>query len=311
MKREYFHNNIVEFTPTRPDGNWTGNVVYVKSHEYHKDNENCPSKYVNIMNKCFWLLCGRSTPTDAEYGCSEKLGTLASLDEIGLTRIVEYLNFTKAINSGVTQITVGLSRRDGKWIWNDGREYNVSGFTFDTDSKNSQGYLTWTGEKWILKAGTASTQHHLCEKRGGNVAYKSWSNQSSTLPGFPSQFAVDGLYYTISITLLPKELSQKSWWKLILDYPAKIYLIMTERHLFFKEPNAEVTLSLHDDATSPNVEKKLKILSNSKSAVICDPPTLARYVTFLSKGEDLQLMEVEVYTADSVDDIRGVMRGYS
>ena len=70
------------------------------------DNGNCPPDYVNIMNRCFWLLCDRSNPTDAEYGCSEKFGTLASLDEIGLTRIAAYLNFTQAINSGVTEVGV-------------------------------------------------------------------------------------------------------------------------------------------------------------------------------------------------------------
>ena len=55
------------------------------------------------MNKCLWLLCGRKSPKDAENGCSEKIGTLASLDEAGFTRIAEYLNFTN-INRGVTQV---------------------------------------------------------------------------------------------------------------------------------------------------------------------------------------------------------------
>ena len=57
------------------------------------------------MNKCFWLLFESKNPIDAEYGCSEKLGTLASLDEIGLTRIAEYLNFTQAISIGITQVS--------------------------------------------------------------------------------------------------------------------------------------------------------------------------------------------------------------
>ena len=55
------------------------------------------------MNKCFWLLCGRKSPKDAEYGCSEKFGSLASLDEAGFTRIAEYLNFIN-INNQVTQV---------------------------------------------------------------------------------------------------------------------------------------------------------------------------------------------------------------
>ena len=166
------------------------------------------------------------------------------------------------------------------------------------------------GGKWILKAGMAFAQHHLCEKRGENVAYKSWSNQSSTFPGFPSQFAVDGFYHTSSRTLLPKEQSQNSWWKLVLDHPAKIYLIITEWRRLFKEANPLVTVGLQDDTASPDFEKKFKILSNSKSVTFCDPPALARYVKLERKGEDLQLHEVGIYATDSLDDVRGVMRGY-
>ena len=33
MKTDFYQRYIAEFSPTRPDGNWMGNVVYVKSHE--------------------------------------------------------------------------------------------------------------------------------------------------------------------------------------------------------------------------------------------------------------------------------------
>ena len=307
-KNIYKNPYIADFTLTRPDGNWTGNVMYVKSLEDRKDNGNCPPKYINIMNKCFWLLCDNKNPTDAEYGCSEKLGTLASLDETGFTRITEYLKFTQAINTGITQITVGLSRKSGEWIWNDGREYNNSKFTLGKDYRNTQAYLTWTAGKWVLQDRKFPARHHLCQQRGENVAYKSLSNQSSTLPGFPSKFAVDGLHYTRSRTQLPKKWSEKAWWKIILDHPAKVFLVTIEWQGEFNAGNVLVTLGLQDDRTSTELEKRLKTLVTSKSMVICDPPTLARYVRLETKGMYLELREVGVYATDSLDDIRGVMR---
>ena len=42
------------------------------------------------------------------------------------------------------------------------------------------------------------------------MAYNSWSNQSSTSPGFPSKFAVDGLHYTGSKALVAREVLVKS-----------------------------------------------------------------------------------------------------
>ena len=53
MNKEYFQN-IVEFTPTRPDGNWTGNVVYVKSHEDRKGKSTVKAAftYVFFLRTC-------------------------------------------------------------------------------------------------------------------------------------------------------------------------------------------------------------------------------------------------------------------
>ena len=95
--------------------------------------------------------------------------------------------------------------------------------------------------------------------------------------------------------------SQNSWWKVVLDHPAKIYLTIIEWRLWAnKEANVLVTLGLQDDSILPDFEKKLKILSTWKSVVICDPPTLARYVKVERKGEDLQLREVNIYAAGNL-----------
>lgn len=59
------------------------------------------------MSKCLWLICKRTQllPVEAEYSCSENLGTLASLDEPSVTRIGEYLNYIKARNLGINQVS--------------------------------------------------------------------------------------------------------------------------------------------------------------------------------------------------------------
>jgi hypothetical protein len=75
------------------------------------DNGNCPPGYLNIMNKCLWLMCGRGSPTYAEYGCSRTFGTLASLDETGMTRLAEYfdhIKLIKAISVGNSQVSYVL-----------------------------------------------------------------------------------------------------------------------------------------------------------------------------------------------------------
>ncbi|CAB4007610.1 Hypothetical predicted protein, partial [Paramuricea clavata] len=302
---------ISEFSATPLAGNWTEyvDVVYVKRHQNHQDNGNCPPGYFDIMNKCLWLMCGGSYPTYAENRCSRTFGTLASLDETGMTRLAKYLDNIKARSVGITQITVGLSKKDRQWIWNDGRVYNNSERTLDIDSKNAYAYLTWEGNKFVLKDGNVPSQHHMCEKRGENLAYNSWPNQSSTSPEFSSELAVDGLYYTCSLTLQPTKRSQNSWWKIILDEPAKIYSVKIRLPIFAEKPL--ITVGLRDDGTLPNFAKDLEIDGTSENILICEPPLLARYVMIESKeGEYLQLCEVDVYAAGSLNDMLGVMRTF-
>ena len=45
---------ITEFAPTRPDGNWTGNVVYVKSHDGRKGKATVKAAftYVFFLRTC-------------------------------------------------------------------------------------------------------------------------------------------------------------------------------------------------------------------------------------------------------------------
>jgi hypothetical protein len=62
---------------------------------------------------------------------------------------------------------VGLSKKDRQWVWNDGRVYNNSERTLDIDSKNAYAYLTWEGNKLVLKDGNVPSQLHMCENRGG------------------------------------------------------------------------------------------------------------------------------------------------
>ena len=67
-------------------------------------------------------------------------------------------------------------------------------------------------------------------------------------------------------------------------------------HRWLKETNVVVTLGLNDVTTPPDFEKKLKILPTN--VVICDPPTLARFVKLESKS--MQLIEVDVSAAGSL-----------
>ena len=62
---------------------------------------------------------------------------------------------------------MGLSKKDRQWVWNDGRVYNNSERTLDIYSQNTYAYLTWERNNLVIKDGYVSSQHHLCEKRGG------------------------------------------------------------------------------------------------------------------------------------------------
>jgi hypothetical protein len=62
-----------------------------------------------------------------------------------------------------------------------------------------------------------------------------------------------------------------------------------------REEHFLVTLGVQDDDNPPDFKKKLTVISSSKSIIICEPPTLARYVKIEREGEALQLNEVDVY----------------
>ena len=83
------------------------NDVHLR-YAFTLDNGNCPPAYFDIMNKCLWLTCGGSNHTYAEYRCSQNFGTLASLDETGMTRLAEYLDHIRARSVGITQVSYVL-----------------------------------------------------------------------------------------------------------------------------------------------------------------------------------------------------------
>ena len=80
----------------------------IKRYAFTLDHGNCPPGYLNIMNKCLWLMCGGSSPTYAEYRCSRTFGTLASLDGTVMTRLGGYLDHIKARSIGITQVSYVL-----------------------------------------------------------------------------------------------------------------------------------------------------------------------------------------------------------
>ena len=88
----------------KPDCTLSLNDVHLR-YAFTLDNGNCPPGYFDIMNKCLWLMCGVSSPTNAEYRCSRTFGTLASLDETGMTRLAKYLDHIKARSVGITQVS--------------------------------------------------------------------------------------------------------------------------------------------------------------------------------------------------------------
>lgn len=78
------------------------------------------------------------------------------------------MNDIKVRDTGITKVTVGLSKRGQKWIWKDRSSHNNSeGALRD----HNYAYITWDedGNKWILKDIDVTARLHLCERRGGKT----------------------------------------------------------------------------------------------------------------------------------------------
>ncbi|XP_028397237.1 uncharacterized protein LOC114521050 [Dendronephthya gigantea] len=305
IENGWYGQYISELRPTPLDGNWTGSVVYVKDHQSRRDNGNCPPGYLSLgkTDKCFWLMCDYSS--NVESSCSEKLGTLASLDTVSIRRGSEYLKYIKAASVEIKQVTVGLTKYGDGWIWKDGRVYNDSDGLLSTDY-NTKVYFSWEDKngEWVLKSGQPDgVRLHLCEKIGKNIAHKSGSNQSSTFSRFSSGFAVDGLLSTYSSTRLPEKSSPKSWWKVELGNKMKIFFVQITWNA---EPTIGIiTVSLERDDILPNFVKKVEI--GWRISFTCEPPLPARYLRIERKNEALKISEVDVIATDSIlNDIRGV-----
>ncbi|CAB3984347.1 MAM and LDL-receptor class A domain-containing 1-like, partial [Paramuricea clavata] len=165
---------ISEFGSSPDEGTWKGNVVYVKKHKIYEDNRNCPPGHLGVGNKCFWFLCKdmEDIIRYPEVRCSMDLSTLASLDASGIKLLGEYLNTIQVKNIEITQLTLGLSRKNKQWIWRDGTVYNDSSSRLGNE--NNFAVLTWNepGKKWSLKGVPWLFDNlHLCERRRKNFAY--------------------------------------------------------------------------------------------------------------------------------------------
>ncbi|XP_028395409.1 uncharacterized protein LOC114519468 [Dendronephthya gigantea] len=308
MQSDMYGQYISECRTTALDGNWTENVVYVKNHEIHKDNGDCPPGYLSLgkKDKCFWLMCDDSS--NPESRCSEKLGTLASLDAVSTKRATEYLKYIKATSIGINQVTIGLSNDGHRWIWRDGRVYDDSDGLLFGRNISTKAFLYWKEENnsWVLKSGEPNgVRLHFCEEQGENIAYNSGSNQSSTALELSSHFAVDGLPCTYSSTKLLGKSSSNSWWKVELGDEKEIYLVQITWRVESKIDKA--TVSLERDDALPNFVKE--VTSDEKSIITCGPPLPARYLKIEREKDAVEIFEVDVHATDSVlNDIRGVMQ---
>ena len=133
------------------------------------DNRNCPPGNLGIEDKCFWFLCKANLkiegiPIYPETRCMMDLGILASLNASSGRILAEYLNKIQVRNVEISQIIVGLSRKDKRWIWRDGTVYNGS----DTlGYENSVAVLAWNKQKetWVLQSVPfLSGRLNLCER---------------------------------------------------------------------------------------------------------------------------------------------------
>lgn len=142
------------------------------------DNRNCPPGNLGIGNKCFWFLCEvnfltEGIPIYPEERCMMDLSTSASLNASGRKLLAQYLNKIQLRNVEITQISLGLSRQDKRWVWTDGTVYNDS-TTLGYD--NSVAVLAWNEQKetWALQSVPFYPgKLHICE-RPKSRSTKNW-----------------------------------------------------------------------------------------------------------------------------------------
>ena len=94
-----------------------------------------------------------------------ELGTLASLNDSDMTFVGKYLNAIEIKKIEITQITIGLTRKDKQWIWKDGTVYDDSNARLGDE--NNFAVLAWSEpkKKWSLKGVVWLLDSlHLCER---------------------------------------------------------------------------------------------------------------------------------------------------
>jgi hypothetical protein len=119
-----------------------------------------------------WFLCEKDIHDGAAAKCSESFGSLASFDSNNLHLVGEYLEHIQVRSTGISYVTIGLSRKDKTWVWSDGKVYNDSRGILG--NSNNVAFLTWNekAKEWeLMGAELASLRLHLCEKSRGNIAH--------------------------------------------------------------------------------------------------------------------------------------------
>lgn len=134
---------------------------------FNLDNGHCPPGYLGIGEKCLWFICAADYPRGAEVRCLQDFSYLASLDSNTLHLVGEYLNRIQIKRIEILHVTIGLSRKDGKWLWTDGKLYNDSNGLLG--NQNEFALLAWnrTRNEWGLmgvRNYLAYVNLHLCEK---------------------------------------------------------------------------------------------------------------------------------------------------
>ena len=149
-------------------------MVYLSYMLYNFDfifftgNGDCPPGHLDIGSKCFWFLCEdkeliRRYP---DIRCALDLSDLASVDSNAIKPLGQYLNTIEIKKAEFVQVTLGLSRNNEMWLWQDGTVYNDSIGTLGY--KNNFGVLVWNKatKKWSLKGARYIIDDlHLCERK--------------------------------------------------------------------------------------------------------------------------------------------------
>ena len=136
------------------------------------DTRHCPPGYFAIAEKCLWFICGEDYHSGAAAKCSKSFGSLASLHSNSLHHVGEYLEHIQVRSIGISYITVGLSKRDHKWVWSDGEVQNDSRGALGYD--NNVAFLAWndTAKNWeLMGAWPSFLSLHLCERNQGTLVH--------------------------------------------------------------------------------------------------------------------------------------------